>query len=145
MKNARALLEEFTAASFRDPKKAAEMFTADGAFEMPYLESFGFPGRYEGREAIEGFFHFVRDLYPDMDLEHIKVMIDTPEQAFAEYEFTAQSSKTGRTIHQLFFGRLVAENGKIKLLRESVNLVEVALGVFPNGLADYKVPSEHQA
>jgi PPOX class probable F420-dependent enzyme len=54
------------------------------------------------------------------------------------------SSKTGRTIHELFFGRLVAENGKIKLLRESVNLVEVALGVFPNGLADYKAPSEHK-
>ena len=143
MKTAKELLEEFTAASFRDPKTAAEMFTDDGAFEMPYLESFGLPGRYEGHEAIEGFFRFVRDLYPDMDLEHITVMIDTPEQAFAEYEFTAPSSKTGRTIHQLFFGRLVAEHGKIKLLRESVNLVELALGVFPNGLADYKVPSAH--
>ena len=126
MKNAKELLEEFTAASFRDPKQAAEMFTDDGAFEMPYLESFGVPGRYEG-------------------LENINAMIDTPEQAFAEYEFTAQSSKTGRTIHLLFFGRLVAEGGKIKLLRESVNLVELALGVFPNGLADYKVPSEQKA
>jgi hypothetical protein len=38
MENAQELLEEFTAASFRDPKKAAEMFTDDGAFEMPYLE-----------------------------------------------------------------------------------------------------------
>jgi hypothetical protein len=145
MKNARELLEQFAAASFRDPKKAAEMFTEDGAFEMPYLESVGVPGRYEGREAIEGFFRFVRELYPDMDLENVKIMIDTPEQAFAEYEFTAQSSKTGRIIHELFFGRLVAENGKIKLLRESVNLVEVALGVFPNGLADYKAPSEQRA
>jgi len=145
MKNAKELLEEFTAASFRDPKKAAEMFSEDGAFEMPYLESFGLPGRYKGRAAIEGFFRFVREIYPDMDLENIKVMIDTPEQAFAEYEFTAQSSKTGRTIHVLFFGRLVAEKGKIKLLRESVNLVEVALGVFPNGLADYKAPSEYKA
>ena len=145
MKNAKELLEEFTAASFRDPKKAAEMFIEDGAFEISYFESVGVPGRYEGREAIEGFFRFVRELYSDMDLENIKVMIDTPEQAFAEYEFTAQSSKTGRTIHQLFFGRLVAENGKIKLLRESVNLVEVALGVFPNGLADYKIASKHKA
>ena len=145
MKNAKKLLEDFTATSFRDPKKAAEMFSEDGAFEMPYLESFGSPGRYEGREAIEGVFRSVRELYPDMDLENIKVMIDTPEQTFAEYEFTAQSSKTGRTIHELFFGRLVAENGKIKLLREAVNLVEVALGVFPNGLADYKVRSEHAA
>ena len=145
MKNARELLEEFTASSFRDPKKAAEMFAEDGAFEIPYLESVGVPGRYEGRKAIEGFFRIVRELYPDMDLENVKVMIDTPEQAFAEYEFTAQSSKTGRTVHELFFGRLVAENGKIKLLRESANLVEIALGVFPNGLADYKVPSEHAA
>jgi hypothetical protein len=145
MKNAQELLEEFTAASFRDPKKAAEMFTDDGAFEMPYLESVGLPGRYEGREAIEGFFRSVRELYPDMDLENVKVMIDTPGQVFAEYEFTAQSSKTGRAIHLLFFGRLVAESGKIKLLRESVNLVELALGVFPNGLADCKVPSEQKA
>jgi len=45
----------------------------------------------------------------------------------------------------LIFGRLVAENGKIKILREAVNLAEVALGVFPNGLADYKVPSELKA
>src|SRR6195256_7017485 len=145
MRNAQELLEEFTAASFRDPQKAAEMFTEEGAFEMPYLESVGVPGRYEGREAIEGFFRFVRELYPDMDLENVKVLIDTPEQAFAEYEFTAQSSKTGRTVHELFFGRLVAKNGKIELLRESVNLVEVALGVFPNGLADYKPPAEHKA
>ena len=145
MKNAKELLEEFTAASFRDPRKAAEMFTEDGAFERPYLESFGIPGRYEGRQAIEGFFRFVREVYPDMDLENVTVMIETPEQVFAEYEFTAQSSKTGRIIHELFVGRLIAENDKIKLLRESVNLVEVALGVFPNGLADYKVPSEHKA
>jgi hypothetical protein len=34
MKNAKELLEEFTAVSFRDPKKAAEMFTEDGAFEI---------------------------------------------------------------------------------------------------------------
>jgi len=145
VKNAKELLQEFTAASFRDPKKAAEMFAEDGAFEMPYLESFGVQGRYEGREAIEAFFRFVRGIYPDMDLENVKVMIDTPEQAFAEYEFTARSSKTGRTIHELLFGRLVAENGKIKLLRESVNLVEIALGLFPNGLADYKAPPEHAA
>jgi hypothetical protein len=43
MKNARQLLEEFIATSFRDPKQAASMFTADGTFEMPYLEDLGFP------------------------------------------------------------------------------------------------------
>jgi len=34
---------------------------------------------------------------------------------------------------------------QIKLLRESGKLVEVALGVFSNGLADYKVPAEQKA
>ena len=78
MKNARRLLEEFTTSSFRDPKKAAEMFASDGAFEMPYLESLGFPWRYEGREKIEGFFEFVRDLYPDMNFRDVKVVCETP-------------------------------------------------------------------
>jgi len=43
-------------------------------------------------------------------------------------------------IHQLFMGHLVAENGKIKLLRESLNLVELSLAIYPNGLADFTVP-----
>jgi hypothetical protein len=62
MTNARQILEEFTASSFRDPNKAAEMFAENGAFEMPYLNSIGFPSRYKGREKIEAFFKFVRDL-----------------------------------------------------------------------------------
>jgi hypothetical protein len=32
---------------------------------MPYLESLGFQRRYEGREEIDGFFKFVRELYPE--------------------------------------------------------------------------------
>jgi hypothetical protein len=43
MKNAKELMLEYTAFSFRDPKKAAEMFTEDGAFELPYHATFGLP------------------------------------------------------------------------------------------------------
>jgi uncharacterized protein len=102
------------------------MFAEDGAFEMPYLATFGIPSQYRGRDAIAGLFQSVRDLYPGFQFENIKVLIDTPGQAFAEFESTAVSSKTGRTVHQLFFARLVAENGKIKLLREALNTFEVA-------------------
>src|SRR5271168_1328892 len=132
MKNAKDLMLEFTAFSFKDPKKAAEMFAEDGAVEMPYLSTLGIPAEYKGREAISGFFEFVRELYPDFEFENIKVLIDTPEQAFGEYEFTSVSSKTGRTVHQLFFGRLVADNGKIKLLREALDSFEVARGTVPD-------------
>ena len=144
MKTARQILEEFTASSFRDPKKAAEMFAGDGAFEMPYLASLGFPWHYEGREEVGGFFKFVRDLYPDMEFHDVKVVCETPDVVVGEYEFTTKSSKTGRVIHQLFVGRLEAENGQIKLLRESINLVELGLAIFTNGLADYKAPTERQ-
>jgi hypothetical protein len=59
MKNARQLLEEFIATSFRDPKQAASMFTADGTFEMPYLEDLGFQPVDRGQDEISDFFQFV--------------------------------------------------------------------------------------
>jgi uncharacterized protein len=124
MKNAKELMLEYTAFSFRDPKKAAEVFTEDGAFELPYLPTFGLPIEYRGRDAIAAFFQSVLDIYPGFQFENTKVLIDTPDQVFAEFEATAVSSKTGRTVHQLFFSRLVAENGKIKLFREALNTCE---------------------
>ncbi len=143
LKSARELLDEFTASSFRDPRKAAEMFAEDGAFEMPYLESLGFAGRYSGCTEIEGFFKFVRELYPDMRFHDVKIVCEDGNVIVVEYEFRTRSSKTGRTIHQLFVGRLESHNGKIKLLRESINLVELGLAIYANGLSDYTVP-EHR-
>ena len=126
MKNAKELMLEYTAFSFRDPKKAAEMFAEDGAFEIPYLATLGLPPQYKGRDALAGFFQSVLDIYPGLQFENVKLLIDTPDQAFAEFEATAVSTKTGRTVHQLFFARLVAENGKIKLFREALNTLELA-------------------
>jgi len=135
MKNARQLLEEFIATSFRHPKQAASMFTTDGTFEMPYLEDLGFQPIYRGQDEIRGIFQFVRDLYPGLEFENLQILIDTPDQVFAEYEFTATSSKTGRRIHQLIFGRLVSESGKIKCLREALNTAAAVRGIFPDGLS----------
>ena len=136
MKTAKELLLEFTASSFADPCAAAAMFSDDGAFELPYIADFGFPARYTGHQDIANFFKFVRDLYPGLVFENVVILIDTPEQVFAEYEFTAKSSKTGRMIHQHFFGRLVAENGKIALLREALNSVEVVRAVYDRGVPE---------
>lgn len=142
MRNAKQLLQEYNDFSFRDPEAAAEMFTEDGAFEMPYFESLGVPGRYQGRDQIQGFFAFVRELFPDLQLVHTKVVCESADGnvVAAEYEFTSRSTKTGRLIHQLIFGRLEAENGKIKLLRETINLVEVGRAIYANGLAEMKLP-----
>jgi hypothetical protein len=142
VKTAKELLLEFTALGLGNPDAAAAMFSDDGAFEMPYIADFGFPGRYVGHKEIAGFFAFVRDLYPGFVFENVTILIDTPEQVFGEYEFTATSTKTGRKIHQLFFGRLVAENGKIKLLREALNAVEVARAVYEQGVPELPAKAE---
>jgi hypothetical protein len=132
MKTAKELILAYTAYSFRDPNKAAEMFAEDGAFELPYLATLGLPPEYKGRDAIARFFQSVLDIYPGFQFENVKVLIDTPDQVFAEFEATAVSSKTGRTVHQLFFARLVAENGKIKLFREALNTLEAAKANLQN-------------
>ena len=48
---------------------------------------------------------------------------------------------TGPPIHHLFAGRLVVENGKIKLLRESLNTAAAAQALNPNGAADLPPPA----
>ena len=65
----------------------------------------------------------------------------------------AVTGVTGRTVHHLFTGRLVAENGQIKLLRESLNPVAVAQALLPGGIKDlpdpekviFSVPPDYQS
>ena len=59
----------------------------------------------------------------DFKFIHIKFLIETPDQVFAEYEVDCLFN--GKPYKQLYMGRLVAENGKIKLLREAMNMYPV--------------------
>ena len=136
MKNARELLEDVFKESWRDTNVMVGMFTEDGALELPYLTDFGLPGRFAGAEGITGAAKFLHDTFPGLHLENLKILIDTPDQVFAEYEFTNVSTITGRKVHQLFFGRLVAEHGKIKLLREATNSAETARALLKQGIPE---------
>ena len=136
MKSARELLEDVFKESWRDANVMVSMFTEDGALELPYLTDFGLPGRFTGAEGITGAAKFLHDTFPGLHLENLKILIDTPDQVFAEYEFTNVSTITGRKVHQLFFGRLVAEHGKIKLLREATNSAETARALLKQGIPE---------
>jgi SnoaL-like domain len=121
-----------------DGEKSAAFFAEDGMLELPFL-----PTRHQGHEAIKEFYNYVgRTLYPDFRVkpEDTKVLIDTPDRVFAEYMVHTKAGSTGRLIHHLFIGLLVAENGKIKLLRESINTVANAQALNPNGAADLAPP-----
>jgi uncharacterized protein len=118
-------------------KESASLFAQTGALELPYLADLGVDPRYEGPEAIGNFLTFLHEnMYPGFKFVDVKIYIETPDQAFGEYTIHQKSGISGRDVHQRFFGHCVAANGQIVLLREALNVLAAADGMFPNGIAD---------
>jgi len=143
MKDSRALLLDYLAA-IRDPERAASLFANDGAFELPFLRSLGVEPRYSGRGEIITLLAQLLKLYPDFAFapDDIHILIETPEKTFAEYVAHARAAATGRTVHHLFTGYLVAKAGEINLPRETFNPLAMAQAQLPNGVADVGPPGE---
>lgn len=116
--------------------KAIELFAEDATIELPYLASLGLPWQWHGKEVLYQFLKNLPKTFPGFAFQHIRIHIDTPDQAFGEYDVACTVAATGRPYHQTYMGRLVAENGKIKLLREALDMVQVAKSMFPDGVAD---------
>jgi uncharacterized protein len=134
MKNAKELLQAYIDGS---ALQAAALFAPDGALELPYLADLGVEPRYEGPENIGAFLTFLHEkMYPNFKFVDVHIYIDTPDQAFGEYTIHQKSGISGKNVHQRFFGHCVAAGGKIVLLREALNLLAAADGMFPNGIAD---------
>ena len=119
MKTAKELLQTYHS-NIQNPDAAASLFAADGAIELPYLASLGQSWRSEGPENIKNMITGILKMAPDFKFINIKYYIETPDQVFAEYEVDCLFN--GKPYKQLYMGRLVAEKGKIKLLREAMNL-----------------------
>ena len=143
MKDAKTLLLEFLAAVTHG-RDAATLFAEDGALELPFLHSLGIAWRPRGRQAIRELQDQLAGLYVDIGVlpEDTLVLIDTPEQVFAEYMAHTMARATGRTLHHMFAARLVAENGLIKLVRESLNVVAAAQALLPGGVKDLPDPEK---
>src|SRR5207253_8372732 len=96
MKDAKTLLLEFLAAVTRG-QNAAVLFAEDGAVELPFLHSVGIPWRHQGRQAISEVQASLAGLYLDFTFkpEDTHVLIDTPEQVFAEYMAHPTARATG--------------------------------------------------
>jgi uncharacterized protein len=134
MKTAKELLQAYINGS---AEESASLFADNGALELPYLADLGVPPRYEGPKTIGAFLSFLHDkMYPNFKFVDVMIYIDTPDQAFGEYTIHQKSGISGKDVHQRFFGHCVAANGKIVLLREALNVLAAADGMFANGIAD---------
>jgi uncharacterized protein len=134
MQTAKELLQAYIDGSAQE---SAVLFAADGALELPYLADLGVEPRYEGPEQIGAFLTFLHEqMYPGFQFVDVVIYIDTPDQAFGEYTIHQKSGISGKDVHQRFFGHCTVANGKIVLLREALNVLAAADGMFPGGIAD---------
>ena len=100
----------------QDPAAVAALFAEDGVLELPQLNQ-----RAKGPAEIEKFIAGLLRMIPDFRFKDIHILIETPDQAFGDYSMEADVLPTGKHYKQTYFGRLVAEKGKIKLLREALD------------------------
>ncbi len=134
MQTARDLMLAYIAGN---AAQSAALFAEAGTLELPYLASIGFPAVLTGPAEIAKFLGFLHDtLYPGFVFEEVKIHLCELEQAFAEYHINHRSGISGRLVRQQFFGHLEAADGKIRRLREAIDVIVAAEALYPNGLAD---------
>jgi ketosteroid isomerase-like protein len=121
--------------------RCVDLFADDGVFELPYFPSIGMNSRFEGKEAVRGAFELIRSHFSSFTLSNIQIY-ELKEDAclFAEYHSDGFIDGTERVYAQDYASRLVVENGKIKLLREYLNIISTARMLLSNGLADVPEP-----
>jgi hypothetical protein len=118
-------------------EETGALFSAEGTLELPYLASIGLPPVLKGPAEITKFLEFLHGtLYPDFKFQNVKLLIDGGTQVFAEYQINHKSGISGKFVNQQFFGHLEAESGKIRRLREAIDVVVAAEAIYPNGLKD---------
>jgi ketosteroid isomerase-like protein len=115
MQTAPELLRAYLA-NIQSPEVAAALFSPDGVLELPWVKA-----RVKGPQAIEGLIAGLLTKMPTFSFKNIKFWIETPERTFAEYEVGAPLPATGKIYRQTYAGLLIAEHGKITLLREALD------------------------
>jgi ketosteroid isomerase-like protein len=133
MRTAKELLLSYLE-NINDANKLIELFADDATIELPYLGSLGMPWQWHGKDVLNQFLRSLPQTFSGFIFWNIRIHIDTPDQVFGEYDVDATVVATGLPYKQAYMGRLVAENGKIKLIREALDMVQVAKSMFPAGV-----------
>jgi len=120
MKTALELLHAYLD-NIQDPAAAAASFAEDGILELPTVNA-----RAVGPAQVQGLVAGLLKRVPDFRFKNLQVWIDTPDKVFAEYSVEAVVADTGKLYRQTYAGVLIAENGKIKRLREALDTAAAA-------------------
>ena len=96
MKTAKELLTAYLQ-NINNADEAIALFSDDAAIELPYLSSLGLPWRWNGKDTLYKFLQNLPKTFPGFQFQNIQIHIDTPEQAFGEYEVECTVAATGRS------------------------------------------------
>ena len=117
--------------------RCVALFAEDGVFEFPYMPTIGINARFQGHEAIRGVLELIRSHFPSFTLSNIEIHdLKNGSGLFVEYHSEGFVDGTDKVYAQDYVSHLVVENGRIKLLREYLNIISSARALLPNGLAD---------
>lgn len=119
-KTAAELLEAYLD-NISTPKISAALFADDGVLELPWV-NFHAQGPAEIERMVAGLLARM----PGFRFKNLTYFIRTPDKVAAEYQVETQVLDTGKIYRQTYCGVLIAENGKIKLLREALNTAAAA-------------------
>ena len=120
MKTALQLLQAYQD-NIQAPAAVAALFAEDGVLELPTVKAHA-----QGRATIEQLIAGILAKVPDFRFKNFKLWIDTPDKVFGEYSVEALVVDTGKIYQQTYAGVLIAEGGKIKLLREALDTAAAA-------------------
>jgi ketosteroid isomerase-like protein len=120
MKTALELLQSYQD-NIQSPAAAAALFAEDGVLELPTVKAHA-----QGHAAIEKLISGLLAKIPDFRFKNFTVWIETPDKVFGEYSVEALVIDTGKVYQQTYAGVLIAESGKIKLLREALDTAAAA-------------------
>jgi len=115
MKSASELLEAYLN-NVGTPKVSASQFAEDGVLELPWVNAHA-----QGPAAVEKLLTGLLAKVPDFRFKNLTYFIQTPDKVAAEYHVEAKVLSTGKIYKQTYAGVLHAENGKIKLLHETLD------------------------
>ena len=120
MKTALELLKAYLG-NIQDPTTAAALFAEDGILELPTVKA-----RAVGPQQIQGLVTGLLKRVPEFRFKDLTVWIDTPDKVFAEYSVEAAVADTGKLYRQTYAGVLIAQDGKIRRLREALDTAAAA-------------------
>jgi len=115
MKPASELLETYLN-NVAIPRISAAQFADNGVLELPWVKA-----RAQGPAEVERLLTGLLAKIPEFRFKNLTYFIKTPDKVAAEYQVEALVVDTGKMYRQTYVGVLIAEDGKIKLLREALD------------------------